>query len=104
VLRWSYHDNDRAQAERRTSGHVKVVTGKAGRILGATIVGAHAGELIAPWTLAITESINIGAMARMVAPSPTFGEINKRAAMSFFSAGAKSSTVQRIVGWVRGLG
>jgi pyruvate/2-oxoglutarate dehydrogenase complex dihydrolipoamide dehydrogenase (E3) component len=104
VLRWPYHDNDRAQAERRTSGHVKVVTGKTGRILGATIVGAHAGELIAPWTLAVTEGINISAMALTVAPYPTFGEINKRAAMSFFSAGATSSTVQRIVGWVRRLG
>jgi pyruvate/2-oxoglutarate dehydrogenase complex dihydrolipoamide dehydrogenase (E3) component len=104
LLRWSYHDNDRAQAERTTSGHVKVVTGKTGRILGVTMVGAHAGELIAPWTLAIAEGINISAMAQVVAPYPTFGEINKRAAMSFFSGAAGNSTVRRIVGWFRRLG
>ncbi len=46
VLRWPYHENDRAQAERDTHGHIKVVTAKNGRILGASIVGAHAGELI----------------------------------------------------------
>jgi len=104
VLRWPYHDNDCAQAERTIRGHVKVVTGKTGRILGATIVGAQAGELIAPWTLAIAQGITIGAMAQVVAPYPTLGEINKRAAMSFFAAGAANSTVRRIVGWVRRLG
>ena len=40
VLRWPYHENDRAQAERETSGHIKVITDKKGKILGATIVGA----------------------------------------------------------------
>ncbi len=40
VLRWPYHDNDRAQAERETRGHIKVVTTRKGAILGATIVGA----------------------------------------------------------------
>ena len=46
VLRWPYHENDRAQTEGETSGHIKVVTTRRGRILGATIVGAAAGELI----------------------------------------------------------
>ena len=39
VLRWPYHENDRAQAERETDGHIKVITSRSGRILGATIVG-----------------------------------------------------------------
>ena len=51
ILRWPYHDNDRAQAERETHGHIKVITTRKGKILGATIVGAQAGELIAMWTL-----------------------------------------------------
>ena len=54
MLRWPYHENDRAQAERETRGHIKVVTNRRGRILGATIVGAAAGELITTWTLAIS--------------------------------------------------
>ncbi len=60
VLRWPYHENDRAQTERQTHGHIKVITAKNGRILGATIVGAQAGELITTWTL--------GALARAQYP------------------------------------
>jgi pyruvate/2-oxoglutarate dehydrogenase complex dihydrolipoamide dehydrogenase (E3) component len=101
VLRWPYHENDRAQAERTTDGHVKVVTDMRGRILGATIVGAHAGELIAPWTLAIGQGLNIRAMAEVVAPYPTLGEVNKRAAMTFFSSAAANPKVRWIVRWLR---
>ena len=104
VLRWPYHDNDRAQAERATRGHVKVVVGRRGRILGATVVGAQAGELIAPWTLAMNEGLNIAAMARVVAPYPTLGEMNKRAAMAYFSGLPASPWAQRLIRWVRRLG
>ncbi|MGI9508516.1 MAG: dihydrolipoyl dehydrogenase family protein [Geminicoccaceae bacterium] len=85
VLRWSFEENDRAQAERRTDGRIKVVLGKRGKILGATIVGAHAGELILPWVLAINQGIKIKAMASVIAPYPTFGEVSKRAAGSYFT-------------------
>jgi len=101
VMRWPYCENDRAQAERMTDGHVKVVTNARGRILGATIVGAHAGELIAPWALAIGQGLNIRAVAEMVVPYPTFGEINKRAAMTFFASAAANPTVRRIIRWLR---
>ncbi len=94
VLKWSFEENDRAQAEKRTEGMVKVVTEKNGRILGASIVGLHAGELIQPWILAISQKLKIGAMAGMIAPYPTLAEVNKRIAGSFyteklFSAGTK---------------
>jgi len=101
VMRWPYYENDRAQAERMTDGHAKVVTNRRGRILGATIVGAHAGELIAPWALAISQRLNIRAMAGAVVPYPTFGEINKRAAIAFFAPAAASPTARRIVRWLR---
>lgn len=101
VMRSPYYENDRAQAERMTEGHVKVVTSVRGRILGATIVGAYAGELIAPWTLAINQGLNIRAVAEMVAAYPTFGEANKRAAMMFFASAAANPTVRRIVRWLR---
>ena len=54
VLRWPYRENDRAQAAGATNGHIKVVTDRGGDILGATIVGAEAGESIATWALAIS--------------------------------------------------
>lgn len=86
VLRSSFAENDRAQTERDTDGMVKIVTGRRGRILGAGIVGAHAGELIQPWILAIRQRLRIGAMAGMIAPYPTLGEAGKRAAGSYFTS------------------
>jgi pyruvate/2-oxoglutarate dehydrogenase complex dihydrolipoamide dehydrogenase (E3) component len=85
ALRWSFAENDRAQAERATEGRIKVVVGRRGRVLGATIVGQHAGELILPWVLAIREGIKIKAMASMIAPYPTLSEVSKRAAGSYFT-------------------
>ena len=104
VLRWPYHDNDRAQAEREARGHIKVVTDKRGRILGATIVGASAGELITAWTLAISQGLNIRAVAGIVVPYPTFAEIGKRAAMTYFTPSLTSPWVRRIIGLLRRFG
>jgi pyruvate/2-oxoglutarate dehydrogenase complex dihydrolipoamide dehydrogenase (E3) component len=86
ILRWPFAENDRAQAERQTSGLVKGVVGKRGRILGASIVGAQAGELIMPWVLAIGQGLKIGALANMIVPYPTRGEVSKRAAGSYYTA------------------
>jgi pyruvate/2-oxoglutarate dehydrogenase complex dihydrolipoamide dehydrogenase (E3) component len=104
VLRWPYHENDRAQAERDTHGHVKVVTAKNGRILGASIVGAHAGELIATWTLALSRGLNIRAMTEVVVPYPTLSEIGKRAAMSYFSPSLSNPKLRRLVNFLRRFG
>ena len=54
-------------------------------ILGATIVGAAASEQISTWTLAINHGLNIRAFAELVVPYPTYSEIGKRAAVSFFT-------------------
>ncbi len=97
VLRWSFEENDRAQAERRTEGMVKVVTAKNGRILGATMVGLQAGELIQPWVLAISRKMKIGAIAAMIAPYPTLAEVNKRIAGSFYTSSLFSERTRRIV-------
>jgi pyruvate/2-oxoglutarate dehydrogenase complex dihydrolipoamide dehydrogenase (E3) component len=104
VLRWPYHENDRAQAERETRGHIKVITTDRGRILGATIVGAHAGELIVPWTLAVTQGLNIRAFAEVVMPYPTLAEIGKRAAVTYFAGSLTKPIVQRIIRALRRLG
>jgi pyruvate/2-oxoglutarate dehydrogenase complex dihydrolipoamide dehydrogenase (E3) component len=104
VLRWPYHENDRAQAERETHGHIKIVTKANGRILGATIVGAHAGELITTWTLALSRSLNIRAMTGIVVPYPTLSEIGKRAAMTYFSPGLTNPTLRRLIGFLRRFG
>jgi pyruvate/2-oxoglutarate dehydrogenase complex dihydrolipoamide dehydrogenase (E3) component len=104
ILRWPYHENDRARIERASGGHIKVVTNRRGRILGATIVGRDAGELISIFTLAITQRLNIRALAGFIVPYPTLAEIGKRAAMSHFTPSLTSPMVRRIIGWLRRLG
>ena len=97
VLRWPYHENDRAQTERETYGLVKAITTKSGKILGASILGAHAGELLQVWVLAIGQGLNIKALAGMIAPYPTLGEVSKRAAGSFFTPKLFSPGTRRLV-------
>ena len=104
ILRWPYHDNDRAQAERETHGHIKVIVDRRGKIIGATIVGAQAGELITTWTLAISQGLNIRAFTGIVVPYPTLSEIGKRAAIDFFTPSLTSPLLRRIITWLRILG
>jgi pyruvate/2-oxoglutarate dehydrogenase complex dihydrolipoamide dehydrogenase (E3) component len=104
VLRWPYHENDRAQAERETHGHIKIITAKNGRILGATIVGRHAGELITAWTLALSQKLNIRTMTGIVVPYPTLSEIGKRAAISYFLPSLSNPRVRRLINFLRRFG
>ncbi len=104
VLRWPFHENDRAQSERATKGHVKIVTTPRGRILGATIVGPGAGELIVPWTLAVTRNLSIRAFAGTVVPYPTLAEVGKRAAMTYFTPVLTSRLMQSTITFLRRFG
>lgn len=101
ILRSSYRENDRARAERQASGHIKVITTKRGKILGATIVGAEAGELISPWTLAISQGMNVRAFADLAVPYPTFSEIGRQAAISYFAPSLARPWIRRIISIVR---
>lgn len=104
VLKWSFAEIDRAQAERATEGLVKVVVGSRGRILGASIVGLHAGELLQPWVLAISQGLKIGALANMIAPYPTLGEINKRVAGSYYTESLFGERTRKVVRFLQRLG
>jgi len=97
VLRWPFHENDRAQAEQKTDGLIKIITTPKGKILGCGIVGSTAGELIQTWALALSQNIKIGAMAQVIAPYPTLGEVSKRAASSFYTASLFSDRTRKIV-------
>jgi pyruvate/2-oxoglutarate dehydrogenase complex dihydrolipoamide dehydrogenase (E3) component len=101
IARWPYNDNDRAQTERDTRGHIKIITTAKGKIVGATIVGAQASELIGMWALAIAQGLNIRAFADIVLPYPTLSEIGKRAALDYFAPRLTGSWVRRIIGWLR---
>jgi pyruvate/2-oxoglutarate dehydrogenase complex dihydrolipoamide dehydrogenase (E3) component len=97
AVRWSFAENDRAQTERDTAGFAKVLVDRRGRIQGATIVGARAGELIHAWVLALANGIKIGAMAQFIAPYPTLGEVSKRAAGSYYTPKLYSDRTRRLV-------
>ncbi|WP_187969490.1 dihydrolipoyl dehydrogenase family protein [Aquibium microcysteis] len=101
VLRWTYAENDRAQAERATTGFIKLVTDARGRILGASIVGANAGEMINLWALAVSKKLSVRDVAGYVPPYPTMSEIGKRAAMSYFGSAARKPLVRRLIGFLR---
>jgi pyruvate/2-oxoglutarate dehydrogenase complex dihydrolipoamide dehydrogenase (E3) component len=83
VVKAEFAHNDRAQAEAKTHGLIKVMVVK-GRPVGASIVGPQAGELIGLWALAISARLKLSALAGMVAPYPTLGEVSKRAAGAYF--------------------
>lgn len=104
LLRWPYCENDRAQAERRTEGFVKMVTDARGRILGVSIVGAGAGEMINMWALAIAKKMTVRDIASYVAPYPTMSEIGKRAAITYFSEATRKPTVRGLVRFLRMFG
>ena len=89
--------NDRAIANRRSEGMVKVITHKNGRIIGASILAPAAGEMILAWSHAIATKAKIGSMANLIAPYPTYGDSSKRAAGSFFTAKLFSPATRRFV-------
>jgi pyruvate/2-oxoglutarate dehydrogenase complex dihydrolipoamide dehydrogenase (E3) component len=104
IVRASFHENDRAQAERTPHGLVKVVTRRNGNILGAAILGAAAGELIQPWVMAIGEGMKIKSLAGMIAPYPTLGEASKRAAVSYFVPKLLTDRTRRLVALLARIG
>lgn len=84
VVRADFHHNDRAIAEGKDKGLIKVMVAR-GRPVGTSIVGPQAGELIGLWALVISARLKMTSIAGMVAPYPTLGEISKRAAGAYFS-------------------
>ncbi|SLN38015.1 Mercuric reductase [Pseudoruegeria aquimaris] len=101
VVRFPFEENDRAIAEGRTTGLIKVMVVK-GRPVGASIVGTQAGDLIGVWSLAIANKLKMSAVANMIAPYPTLGEVNKRAAGAYFSPKLfENPTVKKVVGFVQ---
>ena len=104
VLRFAFAENDRAIAEGATRGLVKVVATGRGRVLGAAIVGAHAGELILPWVLAVKNRLGVGKLAQAIVPYPTLSEASARAAGSFHTPMLFGPRTRRLVRLLARLG
>ena len=84
VLRWPYHENDRAQAE-RDRGPYQGRDRRKAAILGRHHRGRRSRRADRAWTLAISQRLNIRAFAGIVVPYPTLAEIGKRAAITYFT-------------------
>lgn len=84
VVREDFSHMDRAITDQTTEGFIKLMIVK-GRPVGVTLVGAHAGEQISLWALALAGRVKLSTLAGMVAPYPTLNEISKRAAGAYFS-------------------
>jgi pyruvate/2-oxoglutarate dehydrogenase complex dihydrolipoamide dehydrogenase (E3) component len=80
IYRFPFGDVDRARVEGETEGFAKLVTDRRGRLLGAAIVGADAGELIAECVLAIGKRMKVGDISAAIHAYPTRSQIARRAA------------------------
>ena len=79
----------------------KIITDPGGKLLGATIVGAHAGELIAEYVLALAKGMNAKALTNVIHAYPTLAQINRRVADQRLKEGltpASRAWIQRIFG------
>lgn len=101
VLTWDFKENDRAQTERKTVGKIKIVTTAKGKVLGATILGAQAGELLLPWIMAVWEKKSLRALTDVIVPYPTLSEISKRVAGEFYTPLLFSERTRRLVRFLR---
>ena len=97
VTKYGIDDLDRAIAESEAHGFVKVLTppGKD-TILGATIVGSHAGELLAEYTLAMKYKLGLNKILGTIHPYPTMAEANKFAAGDW----KKANKPENLLNWV----
>lgn len=104
VLRWEYAENDRARAERKTDGLIKIVADKKGRLVGVAIAGAGAGEMINMWALAITNKMKLSNVRGYIPPYPTMSEIGKRAVMTNYGPITSKPFVRAVIGFLRKFG
>ncbi|WP_022727681.1 dihydrolipoyl dehydrogenase family protein [Fodinicurvata sediminis] len=97
ILQSTFAENDRARCEHATDGFIKIVATRSGAVLGATIIGPQAGELILPWGLAIARRMKLSALAGIIAPYPTLSEISKQVAGSHYTPKLFSSRTRWLV-------
>lgn len=106
LTRYGIDDLDRAIADGEAHGFVKVLTAPGGdRILGATIVGYHAGELLTEFVLAMTHGLGLKKIAATTHIYPTLSEANRFTANAWRSARIPKKLLpwaERFFRWRRG--
>jgi pyruvate/2-oxoglutarate dehydrogenase complex dihydrolipoamide dehydrogenase (E3) component len=85
VYRLPFDKIDRATTEQNTDGLIKVFADRHGRILGVTILGTNAGEMISEWALAMRNGIPLRNVAETLHPYPTYNLGNRQAADQWYT-------------------
>jgi pyruvate/2-oxoglutarate dehydrogenase complex dihydrolipoamide dehydrogenase (E3) component len=97
-------DLDRAIVDGTDRGIVKISADRRGRILGATILGSHAGELLMPVVLARKHGLRLSDLSGTIFPYPTMVEGVKRASDAFQRArleGTGGKVLKKVIGWLK---
>jgi pyruvate/2-oxoglutarate dehydrogenase complex dihydrolipoamide dehydrogenase (E3) component len=95
-------DIDRAVLDGETEGFARVHLRKGtDKILGATIVARHAGEMINEFSLAITSGLGISAIGKTIHPYPTQGEVIKRLADTYNRTRLTPFVKRVLSGWLK---
>ena len=97
VSEFALHENDRAIAERKTTGSVRIVIGKGDKILGASILGEGAGDILQILSLAMANKLKMRDLTKYISPYPTRAEIVKRAASLYFQPTVFGPMMKKLV-------
>lgn len=102
LTRYDLDDLDRAIAESEAHGFIKILTAKGSdRILGATIIGQNAGEILAEVTFAMKHKMGLRKILQTIHPYPTWAEANKYAAGQFGLARKPEALLKWAERWFR---
>jgi dihydrolipoamide dehydrogenase len=102
ILRFPFKDIDRALAEVEPYGLTKFVVHK-GKILGASILGPHAGELVHEIVLAMKTGASIGDISATIHAYPTLAQIHRRTVNTWYGEKLFSARTRRLVRWINRL-
>ena len=100
VYRFDFKDVDRAVIEGEARGLIKLVCDKKQRLLGAHILGPHAGELIGEYTLAMKAGLPITKISQTIHAYPTISQAVKRAADQYYKEKLFSGWLPKFTRWL----
>ena len=104
VFAYEMDDLDRAIVDGEGRGVVKISADKKGRILAATVLATHAGDLIAPLVLAKTHGLGLAEVNDTIFPYPTMAEGVKRASGEYMRSrleGRAGSLLKGVISWLK---
>ena len=98
VIEFPFHENDRTIAERDTEGGIRLFVGKGDKILGASILGSGAGDILQILSLAMANKLKMRDLTKYISPYPTRAEVVKRSASVYFQPKIFGSMAKTLVG------